>query len=155
MSIKENIVYGNDKASDDKIREVAEIANALQFIESFEDEKEANIEIKKLKGIINKLKQTNQELERLLEKKDKLLDKAFQDVIQDGNIKKSKDIILNTIWILEQQHIKDYLNGEKILNQYEKEIQQAIEQNKMMFDLQTVIDYVRRKDSQTKVNTTD
>ena len=34
MSIKENILYGNDQASDQRVREVAEMANALQFIES-------------------------------------------------------------------------------------------------------------------------
>lgn len=37
-TIKENILYGNEKASDQRIREVAEMANALTFIESnFED----------------------------------------------------------------------------------------------------------------------
>ena len=34
MSIKENILYGNDQADDMKVRQVAEMANALQFIES-------------------------------------------------------------------------------------------------------------------------
>jgi ABC-type multidrug transport system fused ATPase/permease subunit len=34
MSIKDNILYGNDKASDIQIRQVCEQANALQFIES-------------------------------------------------------------------------------------------------------------------------
>jgi ABC-type multidrug transport system fused ATPase/permease subunit len=29
MTIKENILYGNDKASDQKVREVASLANAL------------------------------------------------------------------------------------------------------------------------------
>lgn len=38
MSIKENILYGNENASDLRVREVAEMANALTFIESnFED----------------------------------------------------------------------------------------------------------------------
>ncbi len=34
MSIKDNILYGNDNASDLRVRQVAEMANALQFIES-------------------------------------------------------------------------------------------------------------------------
>lgn len=34
MTIKENILYGNDKADDRRVREVAELANATQFIES-------------------------------------------------------------------------------------------------------------------------
>lgn len=34
MSIKDNILYGNDKASDQRVRECAEMANALAFIES-------------------------------------------------------------------------------------------------------------------------
>lgn len=34
MSIKENILYGNENASDQRVREVAEMANALTFIES-------------------------------------------------------------------------------------------------------------------------
>ncbi len=34
MSIKDNILYGNEHASDLRIRQVAEMANALQFIES-------------------------------------------------------------------------------------------------------------------------
>lgn len=33
-TIKENILYGNKSASDARIREVCEIANALGFIES-------------------------------------------------------------------------------------------------------------------------
>ena len=34
MSIKDNILYGNDSATDLRVRQVAEMANALQFIES-------------------------------------------------------------------------------------------------------------------------
>eukprot|EP00347_Sterkiella_histriomuscorum_P018560 403345051 len=34
MTIKQNILYGNDQASDQRVREVAEMANALAFIES-------------------------------------------------------------------------------------------------------------------------
>lgn len=34
MSIKDNILYGNEDASDMKIRQIAEEANALQFIET-------------------------------------------------------------------------------------------------------------------------
>ena len=38
MSIKDNILYGNENATDQRVREVAEMANALAFIESnFED----------------------------------------------------------------------------------------------------------------------
>ncbi len=33
MSIKENILYGNSEASDIRVRQVAEMANAIQFIE--------------------------------------------------------------------------------------------------------------------------
>ena len=33
-TIKENILYGNDQADDAKVRQVAQMANALQFIES-------------------------------------------------------------------------------------------------------------------------
>ncbi len=33
-TIKENILYGYDKATDIRVREVAQMANALQFIES-------------------------------------------------------------------------------------------------------------------------
>lgn len=49
-TIKENILYGNDKADDAKVRQVAEMANALQFIESnIEDlqKDEVQIEIQK------------------------------------------------------------------------------------------------------------
>lgn len=34
VSIKENILYGNDKADNAKIRHAADMANALQFIET-------------------------------------------------------------------------------------------------------------------------
>ena len=34
MSIKDNILYGNEGASDEKVRHVASLANAIQFIES-------------------------------------------------------------------------------------------------------------------------
>jgi ABC-type multidrug transport system fused ATPase/permease subunit len=33
MSIKDNILYGNLYASDERVRQVAELANAIQFIE--------------------------------------------------------------------------------------------------------------------------
>ena len=49
-TIKENILYGNDKADDAKIRQVAQMANALQFIESnIEDldKEEVQIQIEK------------------------------------------------------------------------------------------------------------
>ena len=50
-TIKENILYGNDKADDMRVRQVAEMANALQFIESNiedleKDEVKAEIEKK-------------------------------------------------------------------------------------------------------------
>jgi ATP-binding cassette subfamily B (MDR/TAP) protein 1 len=35
-SIKENILYGNDDAKDSEIRSSAQVANALEFIESQE-----------------------------------------------------------------------------------------------------------------------
>ena len=34
MTIKENILYGNENATDQRVRECAEMANALAFIES-------------------------------------------------------------------------------------------------------------------------
>lgn len=38
MSIKENILFGKSNATDAEVRQVAEMANAIQFIESnFED----------------------------------------------------------------------------------------------------------------------
>ena len=36
ISVKDNILYGNPSASDEKVREVAEKANATSFIESLE-----------------------------------------------------------------------------------------------------------------------
>jgi ABC-type multidrug transport system fused ATPase/permease subunit len=42
MSIKENILYGNENASDERVREVAELANATVFIEK-EDEDEEDL----------------------------------------------------------------------------------------------------------------
>ncbi|CDW90801.1 abc transporter family protein [Stylonychia lemnae] len=42
VSIKENITYGIDEASDEKVREVAEMANALQFIENFSENQDQN-----------------------------------------------------------------------------------------------------------------
>lgn len=41
-TIKENILYGNDKADDAKVRQVAQMANALQFIESNIEDLEAD-----------------------------------------------------------------------------------------------------------------
>lgn len=35
-TIKENILYGNDEAKDSDIRSAAQVANALEFIESTE-----------------------------------------------------------------------------------------------------------------------
>ena len=49
-TIKENILYGNDTADDAKVRQVAQMANALQFIESnIEDmeKEEVQVEIAK------------------------------------------------------------------------------------------------------------
>lgn len=34
MTIKENILYGNETATDKQVYQAAEMANALQFIES-------------------------------------------------------------------------------------------------------------------------
>ena len=46
-TIKENILYGKQDASDDKIREVAEMANAIGFIEqSGEDIKNDKVKAK-------------------------------------------------------------------------------------------------------------
>ncbi|CDW71198.1 abc transporter [Stylonychia lemnae] len=45
MSIKDNIIYGNQQASDDKIREVAIMANALQFIEANDNQSAVSMPI--------------------------------------------------------------------------------------------------------------
>jgi ABC-type multidrug transport system fused ATPase/permease subunit len=40
MSIKDNILYGNEDASNEKVREMAELANATMFIEKEDDDEE-------------------------------------------------------------------------------------------------------------------
>lgn len=70
-TIKENILYGNDKADDAKVRQVAQMANALQFIESnIEDldKEEVQIEIaKRLTEKINSEKQQYPQFSRFLD----------------------------------------------------------------------------------------
>ncbi|CDW89499.1 abc transporter [Stylonychia lemnae] len=58
MSIKENILYGNENATDEQIREAAEMANALQFIENSEDSSHINSE--------NSYQQTHVSLKKIL-----------------------------------------------------------------------------------------
>jgi ATP-binding cassette, subfamily B (MDR/TAP), member 1 len=51
MTIKENILYGNEHADDAKVRQVAQLANALQFIESnIEDLEKDDVQ----KEVVNK-----------------------------------------------------------------------------------------------------
>jgi ABC-type multidrug transport system fused ATPase/permease subunit len=38
ISIKDNILYGNEGASDERVYEVAKLANALQFIENLDED---------------------------------------------------------------------------------------------------------------------
>lgn len=40
MSIKDNIKYGNEFATDERVYEVASMANALQFIEQDDEDME-------------------------------------------------------------------------------------------------------------------
>lgn len=54
-TIKENILYGNDKADDFKVRQVAQMANALQFIESnIEDLDKEDVQIEIARRFIEK-----------------------------------------------------------------------------------------------------
>lgn len=54
-TIKENILYGNDKADDAKIRQVAQMANALQFIESnIEDLDKEDVQVEIAKRFVQK-----------------------------------------------------------------------------------------------------
>ncbi len=55
-TIKENILYGNDKADDAKVRQVAQMANALQFIESnIEDLEKEEVQKEIAKRLAEKL----------------------------------------------------------------------------------------------------
>ena len=55
-TIKNNILYGNENASDEKVRHVASLANALQFIESnIEDLDQAEVQEKISKEFINNI----------------------------------------------------------------------------------------------------
>lgn len=60
MSIKENILYGLPEASDAKVHQVAEMANALTFIESnFEElspEEQLDVVHKEIRAAADKLK---------------------------------------------------------------------------------------------------
>lgn len=54
-TIKENILYGNDKADDFKVRQVAQMANALQFIESnIEDLDKEDVQIEIARRFVEK-----------------------------------------------------------------------------------------------------
>ena len=58
-TIKENILYGNDQADDAKIRQVAQMANALQFIESnIEDLDKEEVQKEVAKKFIEKIIET-------------------------------------------------------------------------------------------------
>jgi ABC-type transport system involved in cytochrome bd biosynthesis fused ATPase/permease subunit len=54
MSIKENILYGNSGASDEKVRQVAAQANALSFIEFNYEDREDDKFIEKIKEELEK-----------------------------------------------------------------------------------------------------
>ena len=54
-TIKENILYGNDNADDFKVRQVAQMANALQFIESnIEDLDKEDVQIEIARRFVEK-----------------------------------------------------------------------------------------------------
>jgi ABC-type multidrug transport system fused ATPase/permease subunit len=56
MSIKDNILYGDDKASDEKVMQMASLANALQFIESnIEDLDKDEVKNKIIEDLIKKV----------------------------------------------------------------------------------------------------
>lgn len=60
-TIKENILYGNDKADDAKVRQVAQMANALQFIESnIEDLEKEDVQKEIAKRYIEKVNEVSQ-----------------------------------------------------------------------------------------------
>jgi len=55
-TIKENILYGNDQADDAKVRQVAQMANALQFIESnIEDLDKEDVQKEIVKRLTDKI----------------------------------------------------------------------------------------------------
>ena len=60
MSIKDNILYGFPGASDAKVHQIAEMANALTFIESnFEElspEEQLDVVHKEIRDLADKLK---------------------------------------------------------------------------------------------------
>lgn len=60
MSIKDNILYGLPEASDAKVHQIAEMANALTFIESnFEElspEEQLDVVHKEIRDLADKLK---------------------------------------------------------------------------------------------------
>jgi ABC-type multidrug transport system fused ATPase/permease subunit len=68
-TIKENILYGNDQADDAKVRQVAQMANALQFIESnIEDLDKEDVQkeiVKRLTEKINSEKDKYSALSRI------------------------------------------------------------------------------------------
>ena len=69
-TIKENILYGNDQADDAKVRQVAQMANALQFIESnIEDLDKEDVQkeiVKRLTEKINAEKDKYSSFSRIL-----------------------------------------------------------------------------------------
>ncbi|CDW90568.1 abc transporter [Stylonychia lemnae] len=155
MSIKENIIYGNDKASDEKIREVAELANALEFIENFEDSIEGDHtkypqKIQKIKTILNSLQQTNQDCKQILEKRSNDIENQLESIIKSQEALGTKEIIQELLWNSEQENIKEYLSSEKNFIQYQEVMLKAFKTFKKMFDLSTVVDFVNRANSQAK-----
>lgn len=70
-TIKENILYGNQEASDEKIKEVCEMANAIGFIEqSAEDLDNEDVQARiktEYDVILKKLLTKNEELVKLME----------------------------------------------------------------------------------------
>ena len=80
ISIKANILYGNLKASDQRVRQCADMANALQFIES-------DVEDLKLEEVNQRI---NQEFENKvkenIEKTDSLLMNGEKFNIEDKKL---------------------------------------------------------------------
>lgn len=103
MSIKENILYGNDEADDMKVRQVAEMANALQFIES-------NIED------LDK-EEVSQEIERLFRAKIKEIQSNYPSVstliveFEKGNLSTEEIRLIEEILQKADHHLKQKMDS--------------------------------------------
>lgn len=66
-TIKYNILYGNQQASDEKVYEVALMANALGFIEQNEDISDVRVQQKVEKKFVKKIKEIKQDYPNFLQ----------------------------------------------------------------------------------------